>query len=86
MPARTFPLVDPDRIVRYYPQAAVRQMHFPPGEAPQWGPTDILMEFNSKANFYFQSPNSTANIESDEYDFLTIVIHEYVILRSKWLM
>lgn len=77
-PARTFPLVDTDGVVRYYPQAAVRQMNFPPGQAPQCGASDILMEFNSRANFYFQTPNSTITIQSDEYDFLTIAIHEYI--------
>lgn len=76
VPARTFPLVDDDGVVRYYPQAVVRQMDFPPGQTPQCGPSDILMEFNSKANFWFDTENNTA-IQSDQYDFLTIAIHEY---------
>jgi len=52
-------------------------MDFPPGETPQHGPVDILMEFNSKANFYFENPKTGASIQSNEYDFLTIAIHEY---------
>jgi hypothetical protein len=79
VPARTFPLVDDDGAVRYYPQAVVRQFEFPPGQAPQCGPSDILMEFNSKANFWFDTQNNSA-IASDQYDFLTIAIHEYRLL------
>lgn len=75
VPARTFPLIDDDGVVRYYPQAVVRQMYFPPGHAPQSAPYDIVMEFNSKANFWFQSSN-TSTIQPDQYDFLTIAIHE----------
>lgn len=76
VPARTFPLVDSDGVVRYYPQAVVRQMDFAPGTAPQCGPSDILMEFNSKANFFYQLPNTTT-ITADQFDFLTVAIHEY---------
>ena len=74
-PARTFPLIDDDDVVRYYPQAAVRQMDFPRSQAPILGSCDILMEFNSRANFWFQYPNTT-KIRSDQYDFLTIALHE----------
>lgn len=77
VPARTFPLVDSDGVVRYYPQAVVRQMDFAPGTAPKCGPSDILMEFNSKANFFYQLPNTTT-ITADQFDFLTVAIHEYV--------
>jgi hypothetical protein len=76
VPARTFPLIDDDDIVRYYPQAVVRQMDFPKGQSPQCGPQDILMEFNSKADFFFQKPNTTV-IGPSQYDFLTVAIHEY---------
>ena len=76
VPARTFPLVDDDGVVRYYPQAVVRQMNFPRGQAPQYGPSDILMEFNSNANFWFNTLDNSA-IQPNQYDFLTIAIHEY---------
>ena len=76
VPARTFPLVDSDRVVRFYPQAVVRQMDFPRGTAPTCGPSDILMEFNSKADFFYQQPNTTT-IQADQFDFLTVAIHEY---------
>jgi len=39
------------------------------------------MEFNSKANFWFNTPNNAA-IQPDEYDFLTIAIHEYLAFRN----
>jgi len=73
-PARTFPLIDPDGVVRYYPQAVVRQMQFPPNQQPQCSSTDMYLIFNTKANFFFQSSNT--NIASDQYDFLTIAVHE----------
>ena len=79
VPARTFPLIDDDGVVRYYPQAVVRQMYFPPHQAPQCAPNDILIEFNSRASFWFQSANTTT-IQPDQYDFLTIAIHEYIFL------
>jgi hypothetical protein len=58
-------------------------MNFSSREAPQYLPADILIEFNSNANFYFENPN-TGSIQSNEYDFLTITIHEYIPL--KWLL
>jgi hypothetical protein len=82
VPARTFPLVDNDGVVRYYPQAVIRQMDFPPGESPQCGPSDILMEFNSKANFFYQKPNTTT-IQPDQFDFLMVAIHEYVSCMTR---
>jgi hypothetical protein len=80
VPARTFPLVDSDDVVRYYPQAAVKQMDFPRGQTPSFGPSDIIMEFNSKANFFYLYPNTTT-IQSDQYDFLTVALHEYHLFR-----
>jgi hypothetical protein len=78
VPARTWPLIDDDGVVRYYPQAVIRQMYFPKGEAPQCGPIDVLLEFNSNSNFWYQRPNpDNTTIASNQYDFLTIVIHEY---------
>lgn len=53
-------------------------MDFPQGVAPQYGPSDILMEFNSGTNFYFENPKTGTSIQSNEYDFLTIAIHEYL--------
>jgi hypothetical protein len=50
-------------------------MDFPRGQAPQFGASDILMEFNSKADFFFLYPNTTT-IRSDQYDFLTVALHE----------
>ena len=81
VPARTFPLVDSDGVVRYYPQALVRQMDFAPGTSPKCGPSDILMEFNSKANFFYQKPETTT-IQPDQFDFLTVAIHEYLPYKS----
>jgi hypothetical protein len=78
VPARTFPLIDDDGTVRYYPQAVVRQMHFPSGQTPQCGPSDVLMEFNSNVNFHYEKPNNTT-IQPDQYDFLTVAIHEYIL-------
>lgn len=52
-------------------------MDFPKNQAPQFGASDILMEFNSKANFFFAYPNTTT-IQSDQYDFLTVALHEYL--------
>jgi len=75
VPSRTFPLIDDDDVVRYYPQAVVRQMQFPPNQQPQCAPGDMYLVFNSKANFFYYSSNET--IESDQYDFLTVAIHEY---------
>jgi hypothetical protein len=78
VPARTFPLIDDDGVVRYYPQAVIRQMYFPQGDAPQCGPIDALLEFNSNANFWYQKPNSdNTTIATNQFDFLTIAIHEY---------
>jgi hypothetical protein len=81
VPARTFPLVDDDGVVRFYPQAAVRQMDFPRNQTPQFGSCDILVEFNSNANFWFPYPNTTA-INSAQYDFLVIALHEYCPWRG----
>jgi hypothetical protein len=75
VPSRTFPLIDADGVVRYYPQAVVRQMQFPPNQQPQCAPGDMMLIFNSKANFFYYSSNGT--IGSDQYDFLTVAIHEY---------
>lgn len=81
VPTRTFPLIDDDDVVRYYPQASVRQMSFPKGESPQFASCEILMEFNSKANFFFLYPNTTT-IQSDQYDFLTVALHEYSLTHT----
>jgi hypothetical protein len=75
VPSRTFPLIDSDGVVRYYPQAVVRQMTFPPNQKPQCAPGDMMLIFNSEANFFYYSSNET--IGSDQYDFLTVAIHEY---------
>jgi hypothetical protein len=76
-PARTFPLIDNDGVVRYYPQAVVRQMKFPQNLQISFASTDILIEFNSNVNFYYQRPNTNnATIQSDQYDFLTVATHE----------
>lgn len=53
-------------------------MKFPSGETPQFSTSDILIEFNSNANFYFENPKTGTSIQSNEYDFLTIAIHEYL--------
>ena len=77
VPARLFPLVDDDGVVRYYPQAVIRQMQFPPGQAPILTGVDILMDFNSQANFWFEGAQpSNETIPEDYYDFLTVAIHE----------
>ena len=77
-PSQKFPLIDDDGVVRLYPQAVVRQMTSLKGEIPHHLPSDILMEVNSQANFWFQYPNTTS-IRPDQYDFLTVAIHECVL-------
>ena len=77
-PSRTIPLQDDDGVIRYYPQAAVRQMSFPPGQAPSFSGNDMSIEFNSKANFYFDGSDENSKIGHDQYSFLTVAIHEYV--------
>jgi hypothetical protein len=60
-------------------------MDFPPSQTPQFGSCDILIEFNSNINFWFQYPNITA-IASNQFDFLTIALHEYLPLRYRRLI
>lgn len=54
-------------------------MKFPRGQAPQCKSVDISIEFNSEANFFFERPNN-GTIQSDQFDFLTVAIHEYIML------
>ncbi|ORY80889.1 hypothetical protein BCR37DRAFT_393535 [Protomyces lactucae-debilis] len=79
-PARNIPLVDDDGIVRYYPQAVVKQMasYFP--QQPQLGAYDINLNVNAQASFYFSGRAAgrpaPAAIKSTQTDFFFVVMHE----------
>ncbi|CAG8521099.1 7260_t:CDS:2 [Acaulospora colombiana] len=72
-PARTIPLQDSDGVIRYYPQALVKQMQLP--NHPSFGPYDITAFFNTQANMFFQGDST---IQSDQFDFEYIVTHEFI--------
>ncbi|RHZ70607.1 hypothetical protein Glove_269g14 [Diversispora epigaea] len=71
--AQFIPMKDSDRIVRYYPQALVKQLGNP--NNAQYNDYDILAAFNSQANLYFKGDLPIGN---EQYDFEYVVTHEYI--------
>ncbi|CAG8820222.1 21155_t:CDS:2, partial [Racocetra persica] len=72
-PARSIPIEDDDKVKRLYPQALVKQMNLK--NRPQYGPYDILANFNSQANMFFRGDGK---IKQGQNDFEYIITHEFI--------
>ncbi|CAB5357228.1 unnamed protein product [Rhizophagus irregularis] len=73
-PTKTIALTDNDGIVRYYPQALVKQLPFE--RYPDFEPFDISAKFNSEVNYWFEGDKLP--IKSDQTDFILIILHEFI--------
>ncbi|KAI9597239.1 hypothetical protein BDF19DRAFT_412224 [Syncephalis fuscata] len=72
-PARTMIIKDSDGISRVYPQSLIKQL--PSQTHPAYDKYDIVAEFNSDANFWF---DGDGQIKGKQSDFLFVAVHELI--------
>ncbi|OLL24988.1 hypothetical protein NEOLI_003605 [Neolecta irregularis DAH-3] len=70
-PARTIPLEDEDNVIRFYPQALIKQFNLT--SALLYGPYDIQAIFNSDSEFSFDD-----SITTNQSDFRYVSLHELI--------
>ncbi|CAG8448653.1 2161_t:CDS:2 [Diversispora eburnea] len=73
-PTRSIFLTSDDKITRLYPQALAKQ--FSLNVHPAYSKYDINSRFNADFGWWFKSDNKT--IETDQYDFSIVVLHELI--------
>ncbi|CAJ0922457.1 16151_t:CDS:2 [Entrophospora sp. SA101] len=73
-PSRWIGMKSEDGIVRLYPQALVKQFQLKTN--PEFSPADIIAEFNSDVDFWFE--DDATPIKPTQYGFLYMTLHEFI--------
>jgi len=78
-PAKAVDPEDGDTDIYLYPQALLRQLDIV-SDYPDFNEYDIIAEFNSDVNWYFdkEDEDNDGRIDDDQHDFLYVAIHELV--------
>ncbi|ORX59728.1 hypothetical protein DM01DRAFT_302262 [Hesseltinella vesiculosa] len=75
-PSVSYLMVDTsDNMTRMYPQALLKQ--FPIQPKPSWSKFDINAQFNTEANWYFDTPTNIG-IQPNQIDLLRTMCHELI--------
>ncbi|RHZ84077.1 hypothetical protein Glove_85g154 [Diversispora epigaea] len=72
--ARKIPLISDDKIIRFYPQALVKQFSLDPH--PEYSDLDIIAHFNAGQEWWFRNDNVA--IEPEQIDFNELILHELI--------
>ncbi|CAJ0879198.1 8860_t:CDS:2 [Entrophospora sp. SA101] len=73
-PSRWIGMKSEDGIVRLYPQSLVKQFQLKTN--PEFSPADIIAEFNSDVDFWFE--DDATPIKPTQYGFLYMTLHEFI--------
>jgi len=76
-PAKAIDPEDGDTDIYLYPQALLRQLDIKSG-MPDFSNYDIIAEFNSDVNWYFEGDDKSDRIDDDQHDFLYVATHELI--------